>query len=63
MNISCDGKHGLHEKDMAQRVASRQKSGKANVYKCKVCKLWHIGGTSSGRQTWRHEYRQGALLA
>ena len=40
----CLGKHKFTEKKLAERVASRG-GGRQNVYKCPLCKHWHIGST------------------
>lgn len=45
----CEGKTGFASPTLANKVAARTPYARLQVYRCKSCGLWHMGGTIGGR--------------
>jgi hypothetical protein len=41
--ISCEGKEKL-DFELASSIRSRKNNYKRNIYKCKYCSFYHLGG-------------------
>lgn len=48
---ACQGKHGYVSPALAHQAAGRAKMKKGiQVYRCKLCGLWHIGAVLKARR-------------
>lgn len=56
----CTGKVAHESRAMAASVAKRYGSGNLDIYTCKWCNKFHVGGTDGGRRRDRGRVRSKA---